>query len=47
MKPLTDLTGKKSTVVKWNERMIEAFEKLKAEVARDIELAYPDYRECA
>ena len=43
MKPLTEWTGKKkSTIVKWSERMNEAFEKLKAEVAKEVELAYPD-----
>ena len=48
MKPLTEWTGKKkSTIVKWNDRMNEAFEKLKAEVVKDVELAYPDYSEDA
>src|SRR5678815_3045050 len=48
MKPLTEWTGKKkSTIVKWNDKMNEAFDKLKAEVAKDVELAYPDYSEYA
>ena len=38
---------KESTVLKWNERMTEAFERLKEEIARDVELAYPDYSEWA
>ena len=48
MKPLTEWTGKKkSTVLRWNDKMTDAFEKLKEEVARDVELAYPDYSEWA
>ena len=43
-KPLTEWTGKKkSTVLKWNERMEKAFVKLREEVVKDVELAYPDY----
>ena len=43
-KPLTEWTGKKkSTVLRWNERMDSAFESLREEVAKDVELAYPDY----
>ena len=46
MKPLREWTGeKKSTVLRWNERMTEAFERLKEEAARDVELAYPDHNE--
>ena len=34
---------KGKTVLVWDERMIEAFEKLKECVMNDLELAYPDY----
>ncbi|XP_068229362.1 uncharacterized protein [Palaemon carinicauda] len=47
-KLLNEWTGKKnSTGLKWDEHMIEALEKLKEEVARDITLAIPDYSEHA
>ena len=47
-KPLTEWTGKKrSTIVKWDERMESAFEKLREEVVKDVELAYPDYSQDA
>ena len=43
-KPLTEWTGKrKSTVLKWDSKMTEAFERLKEEAVKDVELAYPDY----
>ena len=43
-KPLTEWTGKrKSVVLKWDERMENAFMKLKENVVKDVELAYPDY----
>ena len=43
MKKLTEWMGKKkSKVLRWNDRMTEVFERLKEEVARDVELAYSD-----
>ena len=42
-----DRMDRESTVLRWNERMTEAFERLKEEVARDVELAYPNYSEWA
>ena len=46
MKPWTEWMGqKKSTVLIWNERIAEVFKRLKEEVARDVELAYPDCSE--
>ncbi|XP_064083879.1 unconventional prefoldin RPB5 interactor 1-like [Macrobrachium nipponense] len=45
-KPLTEWTGKKNCVkLKWDERMMEAFERLKEEASRDVTLAFPDYSE--
>ena len=48
MKKLTEWMGKKkSKVLRWNDRMTEVFERLKEEVARDVELAYSDQKEWA
>ena len=42
--PLNEWTGKKGrTCVKWSEEMLEAFERVKEVVAKDVTLAYPDY----
>jgi hypothetical protein len=40
-------SGKKSKKLEWTDEMINAFETLKAEMQREIELAYPDYSEGA
>ncbi|XP_068225634.1 uncharacterized protein [Palaemon carinicauda] len=46
--PLNEWRGKRnSRRLKWDESMIEAFEKLKEEAARDVTLAFPDYSENA
>ena len=43
-KPLSEITGRpKRHRITWTEDRVEAFEKLKAEVAKDITLTYPDY----
>ena len=45
-KPLTVWTGRKnSCVLKWDEGMNEAFERLKEMSAEDSQIAYPDYGE--
>ncbi|XP_068240945.1 uncharacterized protein [Palaemon carinicauda] len=47
-KPLNEWTGKRNSKgLKWDERMLEAFENLKEEAARDVTLAFPDYSEHA
>ena len=47
-KPLTVWTGMKSRcVLKWDEGMNEAFERLKEMSAEDSQIAYPDYGENA
>ena len=43
-KPLSQVTGGPSrNDIEWNPEMEKAFEDLKAEAVKDIELAYPDY----
>ena len=43
-KPLSSqTTGKKSKLLNWSVEMIEAFETLKTEMAKDVMLTYPDY----
>ena len=47
-KPLSEWTGRKRSLkIVWDERMNEAFERLREEIAKDVELAYPDYSEDA
>ena len=47
-KPLSRLTGgRKNKVLTWTTEMAEAFERLKADMKIDIELAYPDYSDGA
>ena len=43
-RPLSSQTsGKKKQTLKWTNQMVEAFEKLKYEMAKEVELAFPDY----
>ena len=47
-KPLSSLTGgRHSKVLDWTPGMVESFEKLKEEMKKDMELAYPDYSQDA
>ena len=47
-KPLSCLTGgRKSKVLSWSDEMVQAFDKLKEEMVKEIELGYPDYSEGA
>ena len=47
-KPLTRLTGGKSNkILKWTDEMTDSFERLKTEMATELELGYPDYSENA
>ena len=43
-KPLSKLTnGPKRRLIKWNTEEVEAFEKLKLEIEREVSLSYPNY----
>ena len=45
-KPLSSLTGgRKNKVIEWSSEMTASFERLKSDMEKDIELAYPDYSE--
>ena len=47
-KPLTRITGGKSKkLIEWDSEMNEAFDRLKVEMAAEVELGYPDYSEGA
>lgn len=47
-KPLSSRTsGRKNKKLEWNAEMEEAFHELKRQMARDMELAYPDYSDKA
>ena len=47
-KPLREVTGRaKKKKIDWTSERMEAFEKLKEEVQKDISLTYPDYSEGA
>ena len=47
-KPLSAHTsGSKNTILVWDDKMLEAFEALKREMAAEIKLGYPDYSENA
>ena len=48
LKPLTEWTvGARTRKIAWNDEMEVSFEALKAEVAKDVMLAHPDYGEGA
>jgi hypothetical protein len=43
-KPLNEKNGGRGTrKLKWNHDMIKAFEMLNKQIARDVQLAFPDY----
>ena len=45
-KPLSEITGgQKRKRIEWTEQRIEAFEKLKEELTKEVVLSYPDYQE--
>jgi len=47
-KPLSEQTvGPKGKKIKWTDELNDSFEKLKAEVTKDVMLTYPDYGENA
>ena len=47
-RPLSELTGQSgSTALTWTPEMIDSFEQLKNEIARDVMLAFPDYSDTA
>ena len=47
-KPLSCLTGgRKSKILEWDTDMLKAFEKLKSDMMKEVELAYPNYEEDA